>query len=234
MTVYSAPVELALRNDEAFALRRTGGPLSYRQFGGEVRADSQKNFESDQKFRVKGSPIFCEPGPKELHLSIKGEIVYNVLTANFHLREKIIANPDAYSESEIARLRRHMRLMAMVDVELWAMSDATPAPFRAETLTNIDSDWSENAPLSRVDFTKLAELYTTKTITPPAGEGSFFQNLGVFETEIGYFQPTPIVRIDTMASVIVPVVTLHLGARTLSAENVTARIELAGKCFWMG
>lgn len=254
----SKPISLAIANNKHYALRKGAKNAIYQAVSGEFTtrgpASNKRptvNTPRDLKFRAIGPSIVTEGlGQKELHMRIRGKISYQqsneLLTIYNDVNEMADGGrPDKYDEETWAHIMRYINPLFLLDLELWPTSSGMPTPWRDPTRNEIDSDFTPNAPVSRTNLLNLALTFSSaRFVGQSAAEdegtsedkGPFDRlvyALGVRTLTIDQYIPIPIAAIDSLATKVAPVATLHIGGRSLGANNINVDLELDGALFYL-
>lgn len=243
----SSSFEMSIANTHDYALRKVKDHGEYAAVSGEFtrRAEGSTALPDvgtrrDLKFRSIGSAIQTSPGMKELHVSFTGEVSY--LQTN-EMRSIIDSDllkwntkPAAMTDADWVRLRRYTQPAILLDVELWLANEGAPAPVRALTRSEIDGDWTPNAPMSRVNVVQYAQEFSSARFIGEGDGGTAIEAiryaLGMRKFTIASALVLPVVQLDSFSSFVVPVVTLHLGGRTMGAHGIEAEFDLRGKTYF--
>ena len=195
-----------------------------------IPPEVHQKHRQDLKFRAFGPSIQIEHGRADVVASVRG---VRGATGNFGLRWRwdlaerayLLGAGSSLTPVERREVLRHRVPLVLVDVELWVSIAGVTAPVRGAAGGDlIDTDAWRQPPLSRVNLTTWAEHYT------PARESSFLEELfGAAQMTLGQDGvPLPLAQVDLAGAVVQPVVTMHIGARTMSAHSIEAELEVTG------
>lgn len=255
----SKAIKMHIANTEKYAMRTFADPKAYTAVRGEfTKKLPNPSYSSphihmpwDLKFRATGSPVHASPGVKELHLAIKGKVIYQYsgeisayadakagdssMTTEERWRHAYWRKHDDVSDEDWRRIQRYKDPMIHLDIELFCQTRGPLSPMRSTTQSKIDTDYTLNAPLSRIDVLNAAAHYSNGRRTAATADSlvdALIQTNGNLTVDLPNYLPAPVARTDTLASIIVPVVTLHIGGRSLGAHNINIDLDLEGTVFY--
>lgn len=263
MQIHSKPVSLHIENTHEYALRKFGpsSPAYTKAAGDWTTNDSEPKKPHiqdarDLKFRTFGSPIRAGSlGTKELHMQLKGEIKYNIgpdfvplyddpiydsetgeLDVSDFNNRLLGRKPNDFTEEQWVHLKRYAEPLFLVDLELWSTASGMRIPVREATRTEIDSDFTANAPQSRTDILTAARWYSSSFFNGENGNDGFLGNLsyaiGLRTLTIQQPLTLPLARANTVADMVIPVATVHVGARSVGFCDLKFDFALDGKILY--
>lgn len=253
--IRSKDVRLHIDNTHTYALRKVntaapGHDKDYTSVSGELTKRLEnanhyphENTRRDLKFRSVGEPVVTGPGLKELHMEFSGSVKYSqtnefqdIIGGPFSSWSK---KPATMDDATWTKIRRHATPLIQLDVELWLQNEGRPAPLRLPTRGELDTDWSPNAPYSRTDVVMAAQEFSTAPFDgdTDSGDSSFLEAFGFLlgkrKFTITNRLPMPVVQLHSLSGIVVPVVTLHIGGRSLGADEIEVDFQLEGKAYYL-